>query len=69
LKAWLLAVVAFSGSGALLLLLGLLLSGVRALIGIIHELSTIVAYAGWKFFRLAWTLATDSSGNGNSSKA
>jgi hypothetical protein len=48
LKAWLLAVVVISGSGVLLLLLGLLLSGVRALIGIMPGLSTIVAYAGWK---------------------
>jgi hypothetical protein len=62
-------VVGFSGSRVLLLLVGLLLSGVRALIGIIPGLSTIVAYAGRKFFRLAWTLAADSSGNGNSPKA
>jgi hypothetical protein len=48
LKAWLLAVVVISGSGVLLLLLGLLLSRVRALIGIMLGLSTIVAYAEWK---------------------
>jgi hypothetical protein len=45
-------VVALSGSGVLLLLLGLLLSGVRALIGKMPGLSTIVAYAGRKFFKL-----------------
>jgi hypothetical protein len=56
LKAWLLAVVAISGSGVLLLLLGLLLSGVQALICIMPGLSTIVAYAGRKFFRLGHLL-------------
>jgi hypothetical protein len=56
LKAWLLAVVVISGSGVLLLLLGLLLSGVRALIGIMPGLSRIVAYAGRKFFRLGHLL-------------
>jgi hypothetical protein len=52
LKTWLLVVVAISGSGVLVLLLGLLLPGVWALICIMPGLSTIVAYAGWKFFRL-----------------
>jgi membrane protein DedA with SNARE-associated domain len=46
------AVVAFSGSGVLVLLLGLLLPGVRALICIMLGLSTIVAKAGRKFFVL-----------------
>jgi hypothetical protein len=55
-KAWLLAVVAFTGSGVLLLLLGLLLPGVRALICIMPGLSTIVANAGRKFFRLGHLL-------------
>jgi hypothetical protein len=45
-------VVAISGSVVLLLLLGLLLPGVRALICIMPRLSTIVAYVGQKFFRL-----------------
>jgi hypothetical protein len=49
-------VVAISGSGVLLLLLGLLLPGVRALICIMPGLSTIVAYAGQKFFRLGHLL-------------
>jgi hypothetical protein len=49
-------VVAFSESVVLLLLLGLLLPGVRALICIIPGLSTIVANAGWKFFRLGHLL-------------
>jgi hypothetical protein len=48
--------VAIGGSGVLLLLLGLLLSGVRALIGIMLGLSTIVAYAGRKFFRFGHLL-------------
>jgi hypothetical protein len=48
LKAWLVAVVVISGSGVLLLLLGLLLSRVRALICVIPGLSTIVAQTGWK---------------------
>jgi hypothetical protein len=52
LKAWLVAVVVISGSGVLLLLLGLLLSGVRALICIMPGLSTIVAQTGWKVSRL-----------------
>jgi hypothetical protein len=46
LRAWL--VVVDSRSGVLLLLLGLLLSGFRALIGKMPELSTIVAQMGWK---------------------
>jgi hypothetical protein len=45
-------VVVISRFGVLLLLLGLLLSGVRALIGKMPELSTIVAYAGRKLFKL-----------------
>jgi hypothetical protein len=49
-------VVAISGSGVLLLLLGLLMPGVWALICIIPGLSTIVAYAGRKFFRLGHLL-------------
>jgi hypothetical protein len=48
LKAWLVVVVVISGSGFLLLLLGLLLSGVRALICVMPGLSTIVAQTGWK---------------------
>jgi hypothetical protein len=48
LTAWLVAVVVISGSGVLLLLLGLLLSGVRALICVMPVLSTIVAQTGWK---------------------
>jgi hypothetical protein len=55
LKAWLLAVVAFSGFAVLLLLLGLLLSGVRTLC-VMPRLSTIVANAGLKFFRLGHLL-------------
>jgi hypothetical protein len=47
-RARLVVVVVDSGSGVLLLLLGLLLSGVRALIGKIPGLSTIVAQTGWK---------------------
>jgi hypothetical protein len=56
LKAWLLAVVALSGSGVLLLLLGLLMSGVWELIGKMPGLSTIVAYAERKFFKLGHLL-------------
>jgi hypothetical protein len=48
LRAWL--IVVDSRSGVLLLLLGLLLSGVRALIGKMPGLSTIVAQPGRKFF-------------------
>jgi hypothetical protein len=48
LRAWL--VVVDSRSGVLLLLLGLLLSGVRALIGEMPGLSTIVAQPGRKIF-------------------
>jgi hypothetical protein len=47
LKAWLVAVVVNSGSGVLLLLLGLLLSRVWALSCVMPELSTIVAQMGW----------------------
>jgi hypothetical protein len=46
LRAWL--VVVDSRSGVLLLLLGLLLSGVRALIGKMLGLSTIITQTGWK---------------------
>jgi hypothetical protein len=56
LKAWLLVAVALSGSGVLLLLLGLLLSGVRALIGKMPGLSTIVAYVGREFLKLGHML-------------
>jgi hypothetical protein len=48
LRARLVVVVVDSGSGVLLLLLGLLLSGVWALIGKMPGLSTIVAQMGWK---------------------
>jgi hypothetical protein len=48
LRAW--PVVVDSRSGVLLLLLGLLLSGFRALIGEMPGLSTIVAQTGWKIF-------------------
>jgi hypothetical protein len=48
LTAWLVAVVVISGSGVLLLLLGLLLSGVQAFICVMPRLSTIVAQTGWK---------------------
>jgi hypothetical protein len=47
LRVWL---VVDSRSGVLLVLLGLLLSGVRALIGKMPELSTIVAQTGRKIF-------------------
>jgi hypothetical protein len=47
LKAWLVAVVVISGSGVLLLLLGLLLSRVWALICVMPGLSTIAAQMGW----------------------
>jgi hypothetical protein len=49
LKTWLVAVVVKSGSGVLLLLLGVLLSGVRALLCVMPGLSTIVAQTGWDF--------------------
>jgi hypothetical protein len=48
LKAWLVAVVVDSVFGVLLLLLGVLLSGVRALLCVMPGLSTIVAQTGWK---------------------
>jgi hypothetical protein len=48
LEVWLVAVVVNSGSGVLLLLLGLLLSRVRALICVMPGLSTIVSQTGWK---------------------
>jgi hypothetical protein len=48
LTAWLVAVVVISGSGVLLLLLGLLLSGAWALICVMPGLSTIVAQTRWK---------------------
>jgi hypothetical protein len=49
LTAWLVTVVAISGSGVLLLLLGVLLSGVWALICVMPRLYTIVAQTGWDF--------------------
>jgi hypothetical protein len=49
LKAWLVAVVVDSGSGVLLVLLGVLLSGVRALLCLMPGLYTIVAQTGWDF--------------------
>jgi hypothetical protein len=48
LTAWLVAVVFISGSRVPLLLLGLLLSGVRALICVMPRLPTIVAQTEWK---------------------
>jgi hypothetical protein len=48
LKAWLVAVVVNSGSRDLLVLLGVLLSWVRALLCVMPGLSTIVAQTGWK---------------------
>jgi type II secretory pathway component PulF len=48
LKAWFVAVVVLSGAWVLLLLLGLLLSWVRALLCVVPGLSTIVAQMGWK---------------------
>jgi hypothetical protein len=48
LKAWLVTAVVISGSGVLLLLLGLLQSGFRALICVMPGLSTIVAQTVWK---------------------
>jgi hypothetical protein len=48
LRARLVVVVVDSGSGVLLVLLGLLLSGVRALIGKMPGLTTIVAQSGRK---------------------
>jgi hypothetical protein len=54
LKAWLVVVVVISGSGVLLLSLGLLLSRVWALICVMPGLSTIVARGvdslrAWRF--------------------
>jgi hypothetical protein len=54
LRAWL--VVVDIRSGVLLLLLGLLLSGVQALIGKMPGLSTIVALPGRKIFRFGGRL-------------
>jgi hypothetical protein len=48
LRARLVVVIVDSGSGVLLVLLELLLSGVWALIGKMPGLSTIVAQTGWK---------------------
>jgi hypothetical protein len=48
LRAWLVVVVVDSGSGALLVLLGVLLSWVRALLCVMPGSSTIVAQTGWK---------------------
>jgi hypothetical protein len=52
LTAWLVALVVISRSGVLLLLLGLLLSGVQTLICVMPGLSTIVAQTGWKVSRI-----------------
>jgi hypothetical protein len=49
LKAWLVIAVAISGSGVLLLLLGVLLSGVRAHLCVMPGLYTILAQTGWDF--------------------
>jgi hypothetical protein len=49
LRAWLVVIVVDSGSGVLLVLLGVLLFWVRALLCVMPGLSTIVAYAGWEF--------------------
>jgi hypothetical protein len=46
--AWLVTVVAISEFGVLLLLLGVLLSGVWALLCVMPGLSTIVVQTGWK---------------------
>jgi hypothetical protein len=48
-KSWLVTAVAISGSGVLLLLLGVLLSGFRALLCVMPRLYTIVAQTGWDF--------------------
>jgi hypothetical protein len=56
LKDRLLVVVGFRGIGVLILLMGLLLLGVRALICIMPWLPTIVANAGQKFLRLGHLL-------------
>jgi hypothetical protein len=48
LRAWLVVIVVDSGSGVLLVLLGVLLSWVRALLCVMPGLSTIVAQMGWK---------------------
>jgi hypothetical protein len=52
LKAWLVAVVVDSGSGVLLVLLGVLLPGVQALLCVMPGLYTIVAQTGWDFSEL-----------------
>jgi hypothetical protein len=49
LRAWLVAVVVDSGSGVLLVLLGVLLYGVRALLCVMPGLYTIVAQTGLYF--------------------
>jgi hypothetical protein len=56
LKAWLVVVVVISRSVVLLLLLGVLPSGVRALICVMPGLFTIVAQAGWKVSELGTLL-------------
>jgi hypothetical protein len=48
-RAWLVAVVVDSGAGVFLVLLGVLLSGVRALLCVMPGLYTIVAQTGWDF--------------------
>jgi hypothetical protein len=52
LNRGLLVTIALGYSGVLILLLGLVLPRVRALIGIMPWLPTIVANAGWKFLWL-----------------
>jgi hypothetical protein len=52
LNRGLLVAIALGYSGVLILLLGLVLPRVWAFIGIMLWLPTIVANAGWKFFRL-----------------
>jgi hypothetical protein len=52
LSSWLLVVITLICSGALPLRMWLVLPRVRAFIGIMPRLSTIVANAGWRFFGL-----------------
>jgi hypothetical protein len=56
LNRGLLVVIALGYSGVLILLLSLVLPRVRAFIGIMPWLPTIVANAGWKFFWLGGLL-------------
>jgi hypothetical protein len=61
LNIWLLIMMTLTYFGALPLWMGLVLPRVRAFIGVMPGLSTIVANAGWKFFSLGslltWLLA------------